>query len=219
MVKFTIIGRVRDGMALAAGKRYVNEENDTFTTYKQQGEFILQEISRGDLPSSNMTIHVDHHYFRIMVESGVCFMTLCDSSYPTKLAFHYLKDLQREFDKLDRTLMERVSNPYSFLRLDTIIGSVGKKYVDTKTQANISKMKTEIGEELDVITDDMSEIIARKQKHEILEKMKKANLSDSPIWGSKILEIIAVKWIPIGILVNVAVLLLWSSSVFKDEFQ
>ncbi|CAH9111279.1 unnamed protein product [Cuscuta europaea] len=154
-----------------------------------------------------------------MVESGVCFMTLCDSSYPTKLAFHYLKDLQREFDKLDRTLMERVSNPYSFLRLDTIIGSVRKKYVDTKTQANILKMKTEIGEDLDVITDDLSDIIARKQKHEILEKMKNANLSDSPIWGSKMLEIIAVKWIPIGILVNVAVLLLWSSFVFKDEFQ
>ncbi|KAJ0558894.1 putative Longin domain-containing protein [Helianthus annuus] len=38
-----------------------------------------------------------------MVRNGVCFITLCDVSYPRKLAFHYLQDLQKEFDKVDPT--------------------------------------------------------------------------------------------------------------------
>jgi vesicle transport protein SEC22 len=61
MVKITIVGRVIDGLPLAQGPRYVNEENDNFLCYKQQGEFILKEISRGALIPSMMTIRIDHH--------------------------------------------------------------------------------------------------------------------------------------------------------------
>ncbi|XP_019194996.1 PREDICTED: 25.3 kDa vesicle transport protein [Ipomoea nil] len=221
MVKLTIIGRVSDGLPLAKGPRYVHEENEIFTTYKQQGEFILKEISRGDLiSSSKMTIRVDHHCFRIMVANGVCFMALCDSSYPRKLAFLYLQDLQQEFDKLDRRQMERVVNPYSFLKLDTIIGNIRRQYVDTRTQANISRLKTGIGEkDLDVIAEDLPEIVNRRRRLDMLETMMAANLSDSPIWGSKKLETIALKWTPVTILVVVTVVLLWSSSVHREEFQ
>lgn len=62
MVKITIVGRVMDGLPLAQGPRYVNEENgSSFLCYKQQGEFILKEISRGALMPSKMTIRIDHH--------------------------------------------------------------------------------------------------------------------------------------------------------------
>ncbi|OMO97867.1 hypothetical protein COLO4_14303 [Corchorus olitorius] len=66
MVKLTIVGRVKDGLPLAQGKRYVNSEeiNDNFQCYKQQAEFILKEISRGALPPSKMTIRLDHHSFK-----------------------------------------------------------------------------------------------------------------------------------------------------------
>lgn len=66
MVKLTIVGRVRaDGLPLAQGPRYLNEENgNNISFYKQQAEFILTEISRGNLPSSKMTIRVDHHCFK-----------------------------------------------------------------------------------------------------------------------------------------------------------
>ncbi|RAL46411.1 hypothetical protein DM860_015404 [Cuscuta australis] len=221
MVKQTIIVRVRDGMSLAKGPRNENEENDVFSSYKQQRDFILQEISRGDLPSSNMTICVDELYsFRIMVESGICFMTLCDLSYPRDLAFLYLQDLQRQFDKLDKRFVEGISNPYcSIPKLGAIISNVREKYVDPRTQSNISKMmKSKMKGNLDAVTYDLSEIIERRQKQEMWEKMKRANLSEFKIRGSKKLEIIAMKWMPIATLIVVVVLLLWSSSLFKDEF-
>ncbi|CAK7337275.1 unnamed protein product [Dovyalis caffra] len=112
-----MVGRVSDGLPLAQGPRYVNEENDNFLCYKQQGEFILREISRGDLTPTKMTIRIDHHSFNYLIENGVCFMTLCDSSYPRKLAFHYLQDLQKEFEKFHHSLLiQKISRPYSFVK-------------------------------------------------------------------------------------------------------
>ncbi|KAL0304254.1 UNVERIFIED_CONTAM: vesicle transport protein [Sesamum radiatum] len=102
MLKLTIVGRVSDGLPLSQGPRYVNEEDDdSVSAYKQQGEFLLKEISRGALPNSKMTIFLDHHCFNYMVENGICFMAFCDSMYPRKLVFHYLQDLQKEFKKFD----------------------------------------------------------------------------------------------------------------------
>ncbi|KAL6971907.1 hypothetical protein U1Q18_031592 [Sarracenia purpurea var. burkii] len=115
----TIVGRVSDGLPLAQGRRYVNEDDTNFSSYKQKAEFILNEISRPGSPllaSSKMTIRVDHHCFHCMVENGICFITLCDSSYPRKLAFYYLQDLVEEFGKFDASLINKITKPYSFVK-------------------------------------------------------------------------------------------------------
>ncbi|CAK9136780.1 unnamed protein product [Ilex paraguariensis] len=214
MVKLTIVGRVCDGLPLAQGQRYVNEKNDNFSSYKQQGEFILEEISRGTLPLSTMTISVDQHCFNYMVENGVCFITLCDSSYPIKLAFHYLQDLQREFEKFDMTLLEKITKPYSFVRFDGIISSTRRQYIDTRTQANLSKLSANRRQELDIVTEHISEIFERRRRTEMLEMMMEAPRNVSPVWGSKSLEVIALKWTPISIILMVAAVLLWTRDVY-----
>ncbi|QCE08213.1 vesicle transport protein SEC22 [Vigna unguiculata] len=64
MVKITIVGRMSDGLPLAQGLRYMNEEYAYLSCYKQQAQFILQEISRGALTASKMTIHVNNFCFK-----------------------------------------------------------------------------------------------------------------------------------------------------------
>ncbi|KAB1210710.1 25.3 kDa vesicle transport protein [Morella rubra] len=171
MVKITIVGRASDGLPLAEGPRYMKEENDNFSYYKQQAELILKEISRGALAPSKMTIRVDHHCFHYLVEDGICFITLCDSSYPRKLAFHHLQDLRQEFEKFDNSLIDRITTPYSFVKFEKL------------------------------------ERIARGTPR-----------TPSSIWGTPRLEVIAVKWTPITIIVVVAVVLLWASLVLAEDF-
>lgn len=62
MVKLTIVGRVGDGLPLAEGPRYVYQENESLSFYKQQGELLLKDVSRGALPLPKMTIRVDPNY-------------------------------------------------------------------------------------------------------------------------------------------------------------
>nr|XP_027108679.1 25.3 kDa vesicle transport protein-like isoform X2 [Coffea arabica] len=219
MVKLTIIGRVSDGLPLAQGPRYVNEEeNDSFSTYKQQGEFILEEISRAALPLSNTNIRIDHHCFYYIVGHGVCFMTLCDSSYPRKLVHCYLQELAKEFEKFDTSLVERITKPYSFIRFaGSIIGNIRRQYVDTRTQTNLSKLNAKSLQNVDFVTEDFSQIVKRRKRSYLLERATESSEQVSQIWGSKKLEVIALKWTPITILSFVGAILLWTSLIARDD--
>ncbi|KAK5777986.1 hypothetical protein PVK06_045953 [Gossypium arboreum] len=224
MVKLTIVGRVKDGLPLAQEARYMNNETTTShnlsSNYKQQAEFLLNEISKGALPLPSMTIRVDHHSFNYLVVNGICFITLCDSSYPRKLAFNYLQDLQKEFDKFDNGLIYKITKPYSFVKFDSIISSIRKQYIDTRTQANLSKLNANRHRELDIVTGNMSDIVERRRNSEILETPA-ANYtpqSSSLLWGSPRLEAIALIWTPIAIITVIAWILLWVSLVFTDDY-
>ncbi|KAG6716890.1 hypothetical protein I3842_04G070900 [Carya illinoinensis] len=119
-----------------------------------------------------MTIRLDHHCFNYLVENGIFFITLCDSSYPRKLAFHYLQDLHQEFEKFDNSLIEKITRPYSFVKFDQI-----PERILTGTPP-----------------------------------------TPSSIWGSPRLQVIALKWTPITIIVVVAVVLLWASFILTENF-
>jgi uncharacterized membrane protein len=51
-----------------------------------------------------------------LIEGGVCYLTLCDRSYPKKLAYQYLEELQHEFEKVNRSQIETVARPYAFIK-------------------------------------------------------------------------------------------------------
>ncbi|KAK3403894.1 hypothetical protein EUGRSUZ_K00252 [Eucalyptus grandis] len=165
MVKLTIVGRVKDGLPLAQGHRYITDDNGIFGFYKQQAELVLEEIARGALESPKMTIHVDHHSFYYLVEDGVCFIVLCESSYPRKLAFHYLQDLQTEFDKFDKRILDKITRPYSFVKFDSVIANIRKQYIDTRTQANLSKLKANRKRDDSIVTTHISEIARRRARN------------------------------------------------------
>ncbi|KAL5568037.1 hypothetical protein UlMin_024612 [Ulmus minor] len=217
MVKLTIVGRVSDGLPLAQGPRYLSEDNESTSFYKQHAEFLLKEISKGALSHSKMIIRLDHHCFNCLVDNGIGFITLCDSSYPRKLAFHYLQDLQMEFQKFDYNLMDKITRPYCFVKFDSIIGNIRKKYVDTRTQANLSKLNANRHQDLDILTENFAEILERRRNAELYEaSLSSSSPRASSSWNSPSLEVIALKWTPITLIVVVSFVLLWAALILTD---
>lgn len=53
--------------------------------------------------------------FSYFIEKGVCYLVLCEASFPKKLAFAYLEDLQAEFHEQHGKRVPTVSRPYSFI--------------------------------------------------------------------------------------------------------
>ncbi|EXC15975.1 25.3 kDa vesicle transport protein [Morus notabilis] len=158
-----------------------------------------------------------------LVENGITFITLSESSYPRKLAFHYLQDLQKEFQKFDSSLIEKIKRPYSFVRFDTIIGNVRKQYIDTRTQANLSKLNANnSNQHLDIVTENLTDILARRRNSGKITSSSSSPSSTprafSSIWGSPRLEVIAVKWTPITIILVVTIVLLWASLIMTESF-
>ncbi|XP_019452806.1 PREDICTED: 25.3 kDa vesicle transport protein isoform X1 [Lupinus angustifolius] len=218
MVKVTIVGRVRDGFPIAQGLIYMNKGNVYLSYYMQQAEFMLQEISRGTLVASKMTILIDHYCFNYLVENGVVFIVLCVSTYPRKLAFHYLQDIQKEFEKFDKTLIDKITRPYSFVKFGSIIANITRQYIDTRTQANLSKLNASRKQDLDVVTEDMFSILQRRRNSETMERLQITPQPASSIWCSPLLEVIALKWTPIMIIVITSMALVWATIVLKDDF-
>ncbi|CDY38911.1 BnaA03g12680D [Brassica napus] len=165
MVKLTIVGRVEDGLPLAQDQTYVNQQdNASFLFYRQQAELLLKQISKDPLLHPKMTILLDHHSFHFLVEKNICYIALADSSYPRKLLFHYLQDLRKELGNFgETTLIQTTSKPYSFVRFSKIIGRIRKQYMDTRTQANLSKLNASRKQELDVVTEHLNDLMQRRQ--------------------------------------------------------
>jgi predicted transcriptional regulator len=51
----------------------------------------------------------------------VCYLTMCDCSYPKKLAFQYLEDLKNEFERVNGNQIETAARPYAFIKFGMVL--------------------------------------------------------------------------------------------------
>jgi vesicle transport protein SEC22 len=229
MVKLTMIARVSDGLPLAEGLEHFRELNNDsdFEFYKQKAKLLFNKLSLGEPGPSRMSLRIQPYCFHYIMEDGVCYITLCEQSYPRKLAFHYLEDLQREFGRLDRSKIETASKPYAFIKFDAVIQRIRKLYLDTRTQRNLSKLNNDEYKVQQIITRDISEVIGKDgnknaddaETNLMLSNRVSPRLSndiESAIKDSKVLEKVALKWMPAIILATVIWILIWARVVLWE---
>ena len=51
-----------------------------------------------------------------MIEFGVCYLCISEKSYPKKLAFSYLEELQKEFHQNYGQDVDTAARPYAFIK-------------------------------------------------------------------------------------------------------
>lgn len=52
--------------------------------------------------------------FSLLIAQGVCYLTLCEASFPKTMAFEYLEDLRKEFYVQYGEKVPTVTRPNSF---------------------------------------------------------------------------------------------------------
>lgn len=112
MVKSTIIARVADGLPLAASMD--DEEADDLADYKSQAKLIFKRLT----PQSDAkcSIETGPYVFHYLIERGICYLCLTERSYPKKLAFAYLEELEKEFGEKYGSEVGGVARPYAFVK-------------------------------------------------------------------------------------------------------
>jgi vesicle transport protein SEC22 len=50
-----------------------------------------------------------------LIAGNVTYLVICDASYPRKLAFSYLDELTKEFERVYGDKVEGVRKPYAFV--------------------------------------------------------------------------------------------------------
>ena len=66
--------------------------------------------------NSRMSVDSGCFVFHYIINADVCYLTLTEKSYPKKLAYQYLEELQTEFINLYGPQIQSVSRPYAFIK-------------------------------------------------------------------------------------------------------
>uniref|UniRef100_A0A0E0A6B6 Longin domain-containing protein n=1 Tax=Oryza glumipatula TaxID=40148 RepID=A0A0E0A6B6_9ORYZ len=212
MVKLTMIARVTDGLPLAEGLDDGRDQKDA-DFYKQQAKLLFKNLSKGQHEASRMSIETGPYYFHYIIEGRVCYLTMCDRSYPKKLAFQYLEDLRNEFERVNGSQIETAARPYAFIKFDTFIQKTKKLYLDTRTQRNLAKLNDELYEVHQIMTRNVQEVLGVGEKLDQVTEMSTRLTSDTRIYADKAKDLnrqaLIRKYAPVAIVIGVVLMLFW----------
>ncbi|KAI3932352.1 hypothetical protein MKW92_032935 [Papaver armeniacum] len=204
MVKLTMIARVTDGLPLV-GLDDVRNLQDA-DVYKHQAKALFKNLSSGQNDASRMSIETGPYVFHYIIEGHVCYLTMCDRSYPKKLAFQYLEDLRNEFERVNGNQIETAARPYAFIKFDTFIQKTKKLYLDTSTQRNLAKLNDELFEVHQIMTRNVQEVLGVGEKLDQVTQMSSRLTSDTRIYADKARDLNRQV---IAIVFGIVILLFW----------
>ncbi|XP_031500902.1 25.3 kDa vesicle transport protein [Nymphaea colorata] len=212
MVKLTMLARVTDGLPLAEGLDDGRDVNNV-ELYKQQAKSLFKNLSNSQHDPSRMSIETGPYVFHYIIEGRVCYLTMCDRSYPKKLAFQYLEDLKNEFEKVNGSQIETAARPYAFIKFDAFIQKTRKLYLDTRTQRNLAKLNDELYEVHQIMTRNVQEVLGVGEKLDQVSQMSSRLTSESRIYAEKAKDLnrqaLIRKWAPVAVVLGVVFFLLW----------
>ncbi|XP_064394981.1 vesicle-trafficking protein SEC22b-like [Halichondria panicea] len=126
MAHLTLIARASDGLPLSPS--IVNEEsgrNYADHEYQPKAKQIFRKLSSVSPPRCSIECDPGRMVFHYILEEGICYLALCDPTYPAKLAFNYLENLHKDFSKQHGNDVHKASRPYHFIEFD-VSDKVGK---------------------------------------------------------------------------------------------
>ncbi|CAN6457688.1 unnamed protein product [Victoria cruziana] len=212
MVKLTMLARVTDGLPLAEGLDDGRDVNNV-ELYKQQAKSLFKNLSNSQNDPSRMSIETGPYVFHYIIEGRVCYLTMCDRSYPKKLAFQYLEDLKSEFEKVNGSQIETAARPYAFIKFDAFIQKTRKLYLDTRTQRNLAKLNDELYEVHQIMTRNVQEVLGVGEKLDQVSQMSSRLTSESRIYAEKAKDLnrqaLIRKWAPVAVVLGIVFLLFW----------
>lgn len=169
----TFVGRVADGMLLVATMDPAFELNE----YKQQAKNIIKSLT--PTSPSKCTIESGPYFYHYIIEGGVCYLTLAEKSYPKRLAFQFLDDLQRAFSDAHGHEINRFSRPYAAISFDPKMGRIRKEYIDPRSPKNVQKLSSDLQEIHNIMVSSITEVLKRGEKLDKISDMSSALSSES----------------------------------------
>ena len=77
---------------------------------------LFKRMAMEKAGDSRLSVDSGPFVFHYLIQGDVCYLTLTDRSYPKKLAYQYLEELQSEFSRLYGPQIEAAARPYAFIK-------------------------------------------------------------------------------------------------------
>ncbi|KAL1412854.1 SNAP receptor [Vanrija albida] len=217
MVRSTTIFRVSDGLPLAAS---VDDETTekALTEYKQQSKLIFRRLTPNSEPACS--IESGDYTLHYLIVGNVIYMCICDQSYPRKLAFSYLDELSKEFQRSYGDKIDAATRPYAFMGFDTFISKTTRLYRDSRSltqKAGPSSQLDQLNENLQdvtrIMTKNMEDLLWRGDSLDRMSHLSTSLRSESAKYrkAARRINIDALirKWAPVGGIGFFVILFIW----------
>jgi vesicle transport protein SEC22 len=104
--------------------------------------------------------------FHYIIEQSVCFMTIVESTFNSKVAFHYLDDLQKEFWQSHGEFFNSVNNdrlrPFHLQnKFDRFVEKTKSVYLDSRSSQHLAKLNEDLSSTVDVMKTTVDEMMRR----------------------------------------------------------
>ncbi|WFD36598.1 SNAP receptor [Malassezia cuniculi] len=207
MVRSTQIARVSDLLPLAQS---VDDDGDV-SQAKNQAKLLFRKLTptsetRCSIESGPLTLHY-------VVQpppgdpSSVVYLTITDRTYPRKLAFLYLDDVTREFERsYGHMVAQRTLRPFACVGFDTFLQRTKRLYADSRTAqsaaSNLDRLNEDLRDVHNIMTKNMEDLLWRGDSLDQMSSMSSSLRDESLRYhraARKInFEALVRKWAPAG---------------------
>eukprot|EP00478_Filoreta_tenera_P003075 GABV01003226.1.p1 GENE.GABV01003226.1~~GABV01003226.1.p1 ORF type:complete len:136 (-),score=14.97 GABV01003226.1:33-440(-) len=124
---WTIIGRVVDGMPVAGTQDNAVDMKEL----KREAKDLLKSF---DHTSPSMcSIGAGNYTFHYVIENGVCYLALTETSYPRRLVFDFLSAVQKEFEAQHGHEVHQYSRPYAATTFSPVLKKLRNSFLDPRS--------------------------------------------------------------------------------------
>ncbi|ODV92677.1 hypothetical protein CANCADRAFT_90665 [Tortispora caseinolytica NRRL Y-17796] len=211
MVKSTAIARLHDGLPLATSVDDSDVEKELAST-KQQVKAIIRKVNdksepKASIESGNYSIHY-------IITDNVVYLCICDKSYPRKLAFSYLDEIQKEFSSTYGSEISKPGlRPYAFVQFDSFIQQTRKLYQDSRATQNLDKLNTELQDVTRIMTKNIEDLLYRGDNLDRMSHMSSSLRDESKKYRRAAVRInfeaLLRQYAPISMLALMFVFFIW----------
>ncbi|KAF2744542.1 snare-like protein [Sporormia fimetaria CBS 119925] len=211
MIHHTLISRL-DGLILTAS---VDDEQESseYSEVKGKVKLVLRRLNRNSEPQAS--IESGAYTYHYIITDDLCFICICDRSYPRKLAFTYLQDLASEFTTTygPSQYLSPSCRPYAYVEFDTFIQRTKKTYQDARASQNLDKLNDELKDVTKVMTKNIEDLLYRGDSLERMGDISSRLREDSRKYKKAAVrinwELLLKQYGPIGGLGLFIIIFLW----------
>ncbi|XP_003385017.2 PREDICTED: vesicle-trafficking protein SEC22b-like [Amphimedon queenslandica] len=131
MALFTLLARASDGLPLSASIQDDDHSVD-LSEYQTRAKKIFRRLSPQSPP--RCSINSEPLVFHYIIEGGVCYLVLCESSYPPTLAFGYLEEVCQAFSDQHGLEISKATRPYHFIEFGTEIEKIKRTFSESNSR-------------------------------------------------------------------------------------
>eukprot|EP01132_Coremiostelium_polycephalum_P002454 gene2454-3031_t len=169
MVLFAMLCRVSDGLMLSES---MDMTDPKIEAYRSQARLIFGKLTR--VSEKSVTFDTGEYYF---------------ASYPKKLAFFFLEELQKEFDTSYGPEIALAKRPYQFVKFESFITKTKKLYKDTKSQNNLTKVSYQLRNVQNIMNKNIQDIVSRGEKLDDISQKAELLLAESAKYEKQTLQL------------------------------